>query len=342
MAADGLRGMPPLVSILIPCYNAEQYIGEAVESALGQTYPNVEVVVVDDGSTDGSVGVLESFGDRIRFEAGPNRGGCAARNRALSLSRGEYIQYLDADDVLLPGKIERQIGPLIEGTADMVICQGYRHYDNEPPKLAPFPNRDPEESDALDYCLNQQLYSLGPLHRRTMVERVGGYRESVRKWQEYDLHIRLAAHGARIRLIKEPLFRIRKHKNTRVSEAALSFDYKLGLVADLAADVIEGRIPVLEKSARDALSQSLFADAVWAYRAGNDRAAHLGYGMAKQVGGDTLAGARWWYRAIAGVVGPFHIERGLAIGRSLRSRVKRLVMWRHQISEPKSAATVDK
>ena len=79
----------PLVSIIIPCYNAEKYVGEAIESALAQTYPNKEVIVIDDGSTDGSLQVIKSFGHRIRWETGPNRGGSAARNRGIELARGE-------------------------------------------------------------------------------------------------------------------------------------------------------------------------------------------------------------------------------------------------------------
>src|SRR5678815_984429 len=102
--------LPPLVSILIPCYNAERWIRQCIESALDQTYPNKEVIVVDDGSKDASLEVIKSFGDRIRWETGPNRGGNAARNRLLQLAKGEWLQYLDADDYLLPEKISRQMG----------------------------------------------------------------------------------------------------------------------------------------------------------------------------------------------------------------------------------------
>jgi glycosyltransferase involved in cell wall biosynthesis len=100
--------MKPLISILIPCYNAERWIASAIESALAQTWPEKEVMVVDDGSTDKSLDVIKSFGDKIRWESGPNRGGNAARNRLLKLARGEWLQYLDADDYLRPEKVTRQ------------------------------------------------------------------------------------------------------------------------------------------------------------------------------------------------------------------------------------------
>lgn len=97
------------VSILIPCFNAERWVSEAIESALKQTWPNKEVIVVDDGSTDGSRGVIESFGQQIRYEFGPNRGGNPCRNRLMELASGEWVQFLDADDYLLPEKISKQM-----------------------------------------------------------------------------------------------------------------------------------------------------------------------------------------------------------------------------------------
>src|SRR3954466_15611284 len=101
--------MTELVSILIPCHNAERWIAQAIDSALAQTWPDKEVIVVDDGSTDASAEIIREYGDRIRGESGPNRGGNAARPRLLALSRGEWLQYLDADDYLLPDKIANQM-----------------------------------------------------------------------------------------------------------------------------------------------------------------------------------------------------------------------------------------
>jgi glycosyltransferase involved in cell wall biosynthesis len=106
--------MRTLVSILIPCFNAERWIGQAIEGALVQTHASSEIIVVDDGSSDGSLDVIKGFGKHIRWESGPNRGGNAARNQLLALARGSWLQYLDADDYLLPDKIERQIAFLGE------------------------------------------------------------------------------------------------------------------------------------------------------------------------------------------------------------------------------------
>jgi glycosyltransferase involved in cell wall biosynthesis len=100
-----------LVSILIPCYNAERWVGEAIESALAQTWPEKEVLVIDDGSTDRSLEVIQRYRGRIRWETGPNRGSNTARNRLLELSAGEWLQYLDADDYLRPNKVQVQLLP---------------------------------------------------------------------------------------------------------------------------------------------------------------------------------------------------------------------------------------
>lgn len=100
----------PSVSILIPAYNAEATIAQTIESALGQSWRNKEVIVVDDGSTDGTLSVAERFGaSQVQVVTQPNAGAAAARNKAFSLSRGEYIQWLDADDLLSPDKIAHQM-----------------------------------------------------------------------------------------------------------------------------------------------------------------------------------------------------------------------------------------
>lgn len=105
--------MNPLVSVLIPCYNASLWISETIESVLTQTWPNIEVIVVDDGSSDDSVAVIKNIDSaRIKLIQQDNAGAAAARNRAFSESRGQYIQYLDADDLLSPNKIALQVARL--------------------------------------------------------------------------------------------------------------------------------------------------------------------------------------------------------------------------------------
>jgi glycosyltransferase involved in cell wall biosynthesis len=112
--------MKPLVSILVPAYNAEESIAETLRSALGQTWQPIEIIVIDDGSTDRTSEILRQFeSDGVRVIRQRNQGAAAARNKAFTLSRGDYIQWLDSDDLLAPDKIARQVEMLNQ-------CQGNR------------------------------------------------------------------------------------------------------------------------------------------------------------------------------------------------------------------------
>ena len=101
-----------MISVIIAVYNAERYIGEAIESALNQTLPPAELIVIDDGSTDGTGAIAASFGDAIRYERRSRAGFAAGRNRGVELSNGSYLSFLDADDRFVPDKLERQLAAL--------------------------------------------------------------------------------------------------------------------------------------------------------------------------------------------------------------------------------------
>src|SRR5262249_13271987 len=100
----------PLVSILIPAFNAQEWIADTIRSALAQTWPKKEIIVVDDGSRDQTLSIAKQFVSKeVSVVAKGNEGAAATRNKAYSLSQGDYIQWLDADDLLAPDKIERQL-----------------------------------------------------------------------------------------------------------------------------------------------------------------------------------------------------------------------------------------
>jgi GT2 family glycosyltransferase len=122
--------MKPLVSILIPAFNVERWIGATLSSALGQTWRPIEVIVVDDGSRDGTAAAALAFEDRgVRVIRQPQGGAAAARNQAFRASRGEYIQYLDADDLLAPDKIERQLAvALAQGGARTLLSSAWGRF----------------------------------------------------------------------------------------------------------------------------------------------------------------------------------------------------------------------
>jgi glycosyltransferase involved in cell wall biosynthesis len=115
---------PPLVTVIIGAYNAERYLGEAIESVLAQTYPDVELIVVDDGSTDRTGEIAESYGDRVRCIRQANGGMAASRNRAIPEARGDYLAFLDADDRFPPDKLASQLA-VFEAGPELDVVYGH-------------------------------------------------------------------------------------------------------------------------------------------------------------------------------------------------------------------------
>ena len=182
-----------MISILIPCFNAERWIGEAIESALAQSWLQREVIVVDDGSSDGSLRVIKSFGDRIRWESGVNRGGNVARNRLLALAGGAWLQYLDADDYLLPDKIRDQWQWAERHGSDADVVFGPVTLEHGvPPQTCRQPLPIPEPHDPWVLLARWYLPQTGaPLWRKQAIVDVGGWKPDQPCSQEHELYLRL-------------------------------------------------------------------------------------------------------------------------------------------------------
>jgi glycosyltransferase involved in cell wall biosynthesis len=119
----------PLVSVLVPAYNAAEYLAETIDSVLAQTYPHVEIIVVDDGSKDETPAVLARYGDRVVAKRQDNQGLAGARNAAFDLARGEYVAWLDADDVAMPERIALQVAFLEEHPDCVVVASDFSAFD---------------------------------------------------------------------------------------------------------------------------------------------------------------------------------------------------------------------
>lgn len=181
-----------LVSILIPCYNAERWIAQAIRSALEQSWLEKEVIVVDDGSTDGSLEIIKRFADRVRWESGPNRGGNAARNRLLQLARAEWLQYLDADDYLLPEKVAAQMRFLATRPETDIVFGPVtmEHWSEAEIRRELLPVREPHDLWVLlaRWYLPQTGASLW---RKQAIVEVGGWKPAQPCCQEHELYLRL-------------------------------------------------------------------------------------------------------------------------------------------------------
>ena len=198
----------PLVSIIIPCFNDSSTLLEALLSTLSQTYENKEVIVIDDGSTDNSLEMIKSFGNNIRWETGPNRGGSAARNRGIEIARGEIIQFLDADDLLSPNKLSIQVPLLQSKNADIVFCDWKTiSLENEYTSELRF---DAKKQDLFLFLLRYNIQTSAPLHWRRNLLAVGGFRVGLPCCQEYDLHLRLALSGYSMKRVPKVLAEVRR------------------------------------------------------------------------------------------------------------------------------------
>lgn len=198
--------MNALVTIAIPCLNAARWLRGAIESALTQTWPATEVIVVDDGSTDGSDAIARSFGERIRYFRNEGKGAPAARNLATREARGEWLQFLDADDALEPEKIARQLAECAQGEAADVI---YSPVWMETWRDGVAVSREPSTLDpALDPFAQWLAWQLpqtgGTLWRKSALDSLGGWKADQPCCQEHELYLRALQAGLRFVLAPQP------------------------------------------------------------------------------------------------------------------------------------------
>lgn len=197
----------PTVSVVMPAYNAAGFVRRAVDSVLAQTWADLELLVVDDGSTDGTQGVLASYGDKLHLLAQPNAGPAAARNHGLQRTRGEYVAFLDADDHWHPRKLERQL-QLMQSRPELGFCSTATKVVSESgAAVGDWPcgignDRLPDVLFVRSAAISGS--TSGVLARRTLLLEAGGFDESLRGFEDPDLWIRLSARAG-YACIPEPL-----------------------------------------------------------------------------------------------------------------------------------------
>lgn len=205
----------PLVSIIIPVYNGADYLGEAIESALGQTYERCEIVVVNDGSTDGgaTAEVARSYGNRIRYIEKENGGVATALNRGIAEAGGEYIAWLSHDDRFLPGKIFRQIEVLRGLGRDAVVYSDWERIGPAGETLGQQLVAHVEPSGyQVALLLNNGLWVHGctVLMPATALRAAGDFRVDLRYAQDNEMWYRLSRYTDFVHL-QEPLVQVREH-----------------------------------------------------------------------------------------------------------------------------------
>lgn len=216
------------ISVIIPCHNDAKYLGEALDSALAQSRPPAEVIVVDDGSTDGSAEVARSYRARVRLVSQSNQGISAARNAGLAAATGDIIAFLDADDLWPPRSLEARLERL-EAPAAVDCVFGL---------VEQFLSPDLPPADAARlHCPPGQVparFAGAMLVRRSVLDRVGGFDVGLKVGETMDLVARLAEDGAPTTTVDQLVMRRRIHgQNTMIQQRASQSDYLRVLKAAL-------------------------------------------------------------------------------------------------------------
>ena len=195
----------PLVSVLMPCYNAERYVAQALDSVLAQTWPAIEIIVVDDGSTDGSAAVLERYASRgVRVLRQANNGQCAAANRAWAASSGELIKFFDADDVMAPDMIELQALRLGARRDAVAMGEWARFYGEDPLDAQFVPLGMYGDAKPADW-LAKEWMNARPMMQcalwllpRAVLERSGGWDERLSLINDFEFFARVLLEASEI------------------------------------------------------------------------------------------------------------------------------------------------
>lgn len=224
--------VPLLISVVIPVYNGEAYIADAIDSVLAQEGAAFELIVIDDGSTDSTPTILGRYGDAIAVHRQPNRGEGAARNAALPHLRGELVLFLDADDLIPAGYLERfAVAARQAPEVDVFHCRWAAvSFDGAPLYTVEEPRPiDTDPFHELPYWGSPAIDSV--LVRRSTLERVGGFDPTLRVQADLDFCLRLAASGARFRSVPDNVAIVRRRPDS--VSASRQYELAAGVVAAL-------------------------------------------------------------------------------------------------------------
>lgn len=216
----------PLVSVVIPCYNAERYIAATIESVLAQDQPGLEIIVVDDGSRDGSVALVRRQFPQVRVEQQANAGVAAARNRGLALARGEWVAFVDADDIWLPGKLAAQLAQMRAVPGCRMSYTAWQVWPSVDPlptpahlaQLAAIAGDSARWRGASGWIYPELLldcvvWTSTVVAQRALFDEIGNFDTSLRLGEDYDLWLR-ASQATPIHRVARPYALYRMHPDS--------------------------------------------------------------------------------------------------------------------------------
>ena len=277
----------PRVSVVVPCYNAERYLAAALDSALGQVGVSLEVLVADDGSTDGTPAVLARYADRVRVLHQDHRGPSAARNACLRAARGDYVALLDADDRFRPGKLARQAAVLDARPDVGLVSTGWLVVDADGRPL-PRQGWSRDEGDVRRRLLLGNLaHPVAVMLRRAQALDAGGFDETLQVNEDWDLFLRLALRGAQWACIDEALCEYRVHGGQSHRRVQLVYDTRLRILDKTFADPA---LPAALLGARaDAVFEAHLVGAAELFATGQTPEADAAFRAAMRIHPDRIA-----------------------------------------------------
>jgi len=230
------------VTVGIPCYNAARWIAQAIQSALDQLDVETEIIVVDDGSTDGSPEIARSFGERVRVIEGGHQGANHARNLVLQHATGEWVQYLDADDYLEPAKISTQLGESHDGRdADVIYSPVWVETWSATSSTRVASESSPDADIYTQWIRWHIPQTGGCLWRREALTRLGGWKEGQPCCQEHELYLRALMSGMRFIFTPTPgaVYRIWSEETLCRKDPLLVIRIRTGLFDTLLAHLAQ-------------------------------------------------------------------------------------------------------
>jgi glycosyltransferase involved in cell wall biosynthesis len=210
----------PLVSVIVPAFNAAQFIGDAVDSIRQQHYTLLEIIVIDDGSTDSTASVVSGLGPDIILERQAHAGPAAARNRGIQQAKGEIIAFLDADDLWPAGKLNLQTTCLMK-TPQIDVVMGQVELRCSPGMTAPDLRFTPNTETISHVQLGSAVF------RRTVFDRVGWFNESFRFAEDHDWFLRAREQQVQVMLLDEITLYYRWHGQNMMTDAQTARDFFL-------------------------------------------------------------------------------------------------------------------
>lgn len=226
----------PLVSVVIPAYNHVRYIAECVDSVLSQDHPAIEVIVVDDGSTDGTLERLQGYGQRITLLTQQGGRQARARNLALGVARGELIAFLDSDDRYRPGRIRAAVQAFRDDSAAALVWSDYQRIDAEGRVLEVCRWHPREPEFARELISGNPICNATATVRRNVLDEIGGFDERVPRVCDGAAWYQIAARGHRFVHLPLPLLDYRAHgANDSLRFALMTRDRDTALIGALEA-----------------------------------------------------------------------------------------------------------